>query len=195
MSELNEIHKNPVVYSIQGMEAAADVSSYVYKSVEDLDLHVDVYTPRQPVRLPAPIVILVHGEGPNEDLMHAREWGQYVSYGQILAANGLAAVTFNHRSTDQLTHMDATGEDITDALNFVRTNANEWGLDGDRLCVWAISAGVPYGVSAAVRDLPADVRCVVAYYGYLSLQHVQDELQDVRQETLEQHSPTYYLSQ
>ena len=75
MSELTEIHKNPVVYSIQGMEAAADVSSYVYKSVEDLDLHMDVYTPRQPVRLPAPIVILVHGDGPNEDLMHAREWG------------------------------------------------------------------------------------------------------------------------
>lgn len=193
MSELSEIHKNRVVYSLPGMESAADVLTVAYKMVGDVEWLLDVYTPRAPLDAPPPVVMFVHGDGPESDLLHAREWGQYVSYGQLMAASGLAAVTFCHRSTHALTRMDDIAEDIDDAIAFVRASAGEWGIDGDRLCIWAVSAGVPYGLNAALRELPAYVRCMVAYYGYLDLTHLQDELPHVSPDALERHSPLTYL--
>lgn len=193
MSELHEIHTNRVVYAIPGMESASAVSTHTYKTLDDLELLMDVYVPVERGEAVLPAVLFVHGDGPEEDLLHAREWGQYVSYGQLLAASGLAAVIFNHRSTQQLTRMDAVAQDIDDAIAFVRENAGGWGIDPERLCVWAISAGAPFGVCSALRALPPHLRCLVAFYGFLSLLHLQSELQDVEPADLERHSPLTYL--
>jgi hypothetical protein len=41
---------------------------------------------------------------PDGDILHKRvvykDWGVFVSYGQLLPATGLVAVTFNHRYLD-----------------------------------------------------------------------------------------------
>ena len=65
-----------------------------------------IRTARYDVYLPAsasssslhPIVFLVHGEAPFESMKDA---GQFVSWGECLAARGFAAVAFDHR---MLTH-------------------------------------------------------------------------------------------
>jgi hypothetical protein len=61
---------------------------------------MDVYAPSGSgltMRLPA--VILVHGR-PIPSQARPKDWAVFVSYGELLAASGLIAVTFNHRFSD-----------------------------------------------------------------------------------------------
>jgi len=41
----------------------------------------------------------VSGDAPWEILKDLKDWGVYVSYGQLAAATGFVGVTFNHRLT------------------------------------------------------------------------------------------------
>jgi acetyl esterase/lipase len=126
---------------------------------------MDVYSPPGPPRA-RPAVILVHG-GPIPRT-GAKNMGVFVSYGELLAASGLVAVTFDHRflSPDRLT--DA-GADVGDAVTHVRTNAPSLGADPERLALWAFSGGGPF-LAAPLRERPAWLRALVAYYAVLDLQ-------------------------
>src|SRR3954454_9854778 len=92
-----------VVYKLSDMEQAVVKKDIAYKTVEAGDLKMDVYYPAnfQDARL-LPAVLFVHGDGPDEMLKDAKDWGQYISWGQLIAASGLIVVTFNHRSTRNL---------------------------------------------------------------------------------------------
>jgi dipeptidyl aminopeptidase/acylaminoacyl peptidase len=59
---------------------------------------MDVYRPREigpDVRLPA--IVFVPGGPIPRDMLPPREWGFFISYGELAAASGFAGVTFNHR--------------------------------------------------------------------------------------------------
>lgn len=133
---------------------------------------MDVYRPADEGLRPA--VLFVYGDAPPEYLAGARRWGQYVSWGEAVAAAGLCAVVFDHASSEARTCMDAVIEDIETALDTVRQHGTLWGIDGDRLALWAGSAGVPYGTSVAMRTEPA-LRCLVAYYGTFDLRAWREE--------------------
>ena len=69
----------------------------VYKDVAGQPLLLDVYTPAEPSpETGHPIVLLIHG-GPVPPHTTVKDWGTFVSYGQLLAASGVAAVAFNYR--------------------------------------------------------------------------------------------------
>ncbi len=121
-----------------------------------------------------PAVLFVYGDAPPEYLSGARRWGQYVSWGEAVAAAGLCAVVFDHASSEARTSMDAVVEDIEAAVDTVRKHGASWGIDGDRLALWAASAGVLYGTSVAMRTEPA-LRCLVAYYGAFDLRAYREE--------------------
>lgn len=84
-------------------------------------------------------------------------------------------MTFNHRSPDEhISLRDVAGE--VDALvKYVRTHAQELRIDQDRLAIWSCSAGVPLGIRSALFGTPSFVKCLVANYGPLDLQELQDE--------------------
>lgn len=137
----------------------------VYKRADGRELGMDVYLPgdREPdARVPA--VVFVHGGPIPEDLsVAAKDIGVFTSYGRLVASSGLAAVTFTHRFTSTEMLPEA-GEDVADAVAYVREHAAELSVDPDRICVWAVSAG-PIFVAPWLRQRPAYLRCVVMYYG------------------------------
>ena len=127
---------------------------------------MDVYRPDAPSEKAVPAVILVHGDGPPEWLKDIKDWGQYVSWGELLAASGLAAITFNHRSTQGWTRIAEAASDVEDLVALVRTQASSWSIDPERLAIWVASAGGFLGVHVAIANRPA-VRCLVVYYGLM----------------------------
>src|SRR5262249_46499938 len=95
-----ELTKKRVVYTIPGMEQVSVQKNITYKTVEGTQLQMDVYFPPDLQRdAQRSAVIFVHGDAPPVFLKAAKDWGVYVSYGQLIAASGLTAITFNHRST------------------------------------------------------------------------------------------------
>jgi len=165
-----------IVYEMPGMQAAIVQKDITYKTVDRQELQLDVYYPEEydgDRRLPA--VLFVHGDGPPELLQDAKEWGQYVSWGQLVAAVGLIGVTFNHRSTENLTRLYEVAGDVDDLISYVRDQAGKLGIDAGRLGIWVGSAGGPFGLRAALRGTASYVRCVVSYYGIADLQVYYDE--------------------
>ena len=164
--EEEDFSQKLVVYSLPHMDEAIEQKDIVYKTVNGDDLLMDVYYPSDyegETRLPA--VIFVHGDGPEEFLRTIKDSGQYVSWGQLVAASGLIGITFNHRSTHQLTRLYEVAKDVDDAINYVRDNHRSLGINADRLCIWTCSAGAPFGLRTALREDAPYIRCIVSYYG------------------------------
>lgn len=194
--DLNEIQQKRVVYQIAGMEQDAARKNVVYKRVDGLELRLDVYAPPGGSHEASrPAVLLVHGDLPPEAILGTKDGGPFVSLAQLIAASGVVAVTFDHRSTEQFTKMDAVIADIDDLLQFVRGHGPELGIDPNRLCAWSFSAGVPYGVYVALQH-PEAIRCIVAYYGPLDLQPLYGHIPpQVTQDMLRSCSPLAQIEQ
>ncbi|MEO5574776.1 MAG: alpha/beta hydrolase [Gaiellaceae bacterium] len=148
-------YRNPtagkdVALQLPAMHLAQVRRNLVYRPGQRLD----VYRPRNVGRR-LPAVIFVHGRTGAES---PKDWGQYVGWGQLAAASGLAGVTFNHRDDPA---------DVVAAIRFVRANAAKLGIDGSRLCVAGYSAGVHPALLTALKQTAGRLRCAVAYYGAL----------------------------
>jgi acetyl esterase/lipase len=154
-----------IVFTVPGMEDVNVRRDLVYKTADDQPLHMDVYSPPGPAQ-PRPAVVLIHG-GPIPRI-GAKNMGIFASYGELLAASEMVALTFNHRFLAQGRVVDA-GNDVADLLAHVRLDANSLGIDPERLAVWAFSGGGPL-LAAPLRDRPAWLHAVVAYYAVMDLQ-------------------------
>lgn len=192
--DLAELYQRRVVYELPEMDRVAVRKDATYKHVDSLDLRMDLYSPpEQDARHPA--VILIAGDAWPETIKDSKEWGVFVSRGQLIAASGMAAITFNHRSTASLTRLADVAGDIDDLVAFVRTHAETFGIDGDRLALWAFSAGPPFGFHTALLEAPRYVRCLVSYYGILDLQHEREHIRpEVSDEILRDHSAIHHLT-
>jgi len=126
---------------------------------------MDIYWPLEAGKA-RPAVILVHGDGPPDWSKDIKDWGQYVSWGELLAASGLTAVTFNHRSTEGWTRIAEALSDVEDLVAFVRAGATSYEVDPHRLAIWVASAGGFMGAHLALSNRPA-VRCLVVFYGLM----------------------------
>jgi acetyl esterase/lipase len=174
------------------MEQSRVAKNRVYKTMEERDLLLDVYYPadmRDGEQRPA--VVFVHGLGPAELVKHIKDSGQYVSWGQFIAASGFIAITFNHRSPDEHTSLKDVGGDVDELVAYVREHALELQIDKERLAIWAGSAGVPLGVRSALRGTPSFVKCLVAYYGPLDLQSLKSHWHLTEDEVREFSALTY----
>ena len=160
-----EMIRMRVVLSVPGMDAVKATRDLVYKKTGGQPLHMDLYAPPGPLQ-PRPAVILIHG-GPIPRI-GMKNIGQFVSYGQLLAVSGFVAVTFDHRFLAPGRLTDASA-DVTDLVAHVRKNAGSLGIDPERLALWAFSGGGPF-LAAPLRERPAWLRGVVAYYAVLDLQ-------------------------
>jgi acetyl esterase/lipase len=198
MPDLEYYMKERVKYELPGMERASVLKDLVYKREAHtrFSFVADLYRPPEgQAGEPLPAVILVHGEWPPDILPHSKNLGSYVSWGQIIAASGLAAVNFNHRTTERLTKAASASADIDDLIAYVRSHAGELSIDPDRLCIWSFSAGVPLGMRAAMLPGRDYVRCIVAYYGALDLQRARASFPaEVPDKTLRELSALHHLT-
>jgi acetyl esterase/lipase len=182
-----------VVYRVPGMDQVQVRRNLVYRTVGETRLELDVYSPSAaPSGARRPAVVLVHG-GPVPEGARPTDWGVFVSYGQMLAASGFTAVTFNHRFRGPGALADAAG-DVAAAVGFVRERADELGIDRDRIGLWAFSGGGPL-LSAPLHERWPFVRAIAAYYAALDLQvrppGVTGGLSDA---TRREFSPLLYLA-
>ena len=113
-------------------------------------------------------MILIHG-GPIPQL-GAKNMGVFLSYGELIAASGLVAVTFDHRFLGPARLQEAAS-DVADLVSHVRANASSLGIDPERIALWAFSGGGPF-LSSALRDRPGWLKAVAAFYAVLDLQPV-----------------------
>ena len=91
-----DITKMRIVYRVPGMDRVRVERNRVYRDFAGARLEMDVYSPPEATRgAPLPVVILIHG-GPVPPGASAKNMGVFLSYGELLAASGLKAVTFSH---------------------------------------------------------------------------------------------------
>ncbi len=97
MADLNEMLQKQVLYRLPHMEQVTLQKDILYKTVGDIALQIDVYTPPTASSAPPiPAVIFIGGDGPAHiTLLQLKESGQYTSWGQLVAASGMIAITYS----------------------------------------------------------------------------------------------------
>jgi len=80
----------------------------------------------------------------------------YVSWGELLAASGLIAVTYTNH--DPVADLEAL-------LRYLRANAERLGLDEQKLGIWACSGNVPNALSRLMRSASVRFRAAALCYG------------------------------
>ena len=151
-------HVEPgVVYTIPGMDQVRVRPDLTYQTDNAGNLKMDVYSPRDlPTRAALPAVLFVHG-GPVPPSVSVKDSALYRSWGKLLAAAGLTAVTANWRV--------GVPADIDALIEHVRGEAGTLQIDRQRLCLFGMSAGVAPIIDKALDSHPDYLRCIVAYYG------------------------------
>lgn len=108
-------------------------------------LYLDIRRPDQPLLVPAPVVIYVHGGG----------WfsgNRADTLSQLLADAGFVAVSIDYRLTG-IAPFPAQIHDVKAAIRWVRAHAGALGIDSARIGIWGHSAG---GHLALLAGLTAD---------------------------------------
>jgi acetyl esterase/lipase len=158
----------PVVMTLPRMDDVRVIADQGYASAKDPKLLMDVYLP--PGLKPGerrPVVMFVHG-GTGSGT-HPKDWGIYRSWGRLAAASGFIAVTFTHRLGYPKPLLEEAGQDVGDAIDYLRANAARLQADPDRMCLAASSAGGPL-LTLGLDQKRSYVRCLVAFYAFLDVQ-------------------------
>src|SRR2546423_2893000 len=168
-SDVRDLFASPSVYRTPELDAVVVRTGIPFKETPDGPLTLDVYGSTS---APRATTLLVYGDGRPEFLRDARGWGVLRDHARHLGLRGIAAIAFDHRSSRAAGIREAAA-DVEDAIAFVRANANDLGVDPDRIALWTFSAGPPLAFHSVLRDRPAWIRALVAYYGILDLAFVR----------------------
>jgi acetyl esterase/lipase len=187
-----EILAMPVVYRIPGTDEVIVKSDLKCTPANDSRLLMDVYiSPRLSKDERRPAVLFIHGGAPPGS--QAKNMGVYKSWGRLVAASGMIGVAFTHRLGYPKPFLTEAASDFNAAISYVRANADSLNIDKDRICLAAYSAGGPI-LSIAMRDKPAYVRCMVAFYAFLDIQQSESHRTHETPEAVKSFSPITYLT-
>ena len=192
---IKEVATQRIVYAIPGMEKIRALKDLTYKHVAGAELKMDVYNPPNlPSGARRPAIVFIHGGALPPNLRtRPKEWGVYVSYGQLAAASGFVGVTFNHRfyGWDMKSLSDAQS-DVVDAINYIYNNAERLGIDKNHISVWSLSAGSVLLRTVINGQVPL-IRCMVFYYPIMDLEPLRKERPAITTEVIEEFSPIHHL--
>lgn len=163
----------PVVYKLPGMEKTEVRRDVVYKTEGDQQFKLDLYLPPDtPAGARLPVVVFINGVGDPpaaSGVPKVKEWGQYTSWPRLVAASGMAAVTYESRGQE-------ADVDADDLLDYVRKNAAALKVDENKVSIWACSANVRTGLSATMQPSRTYIRSAVFYYGFMGLPAVRADV-------------------
>jgi acetyl esterase/lipase len=137
------------------------------------DLLMDTFFPKVSGDEPLPAIVYIHGGGWSQG---SKEIGG--PYSAMLASGGYFSASINYRLV-QHARFPACMNDVKAAIRFLRANAEELGIDPDRIGVWGHSAGghlsaylgttgnapETHGDVGEHDDTAAHVACVVDFFG------------------------------
>jgi dienelactone hydrolase len=171
-----ELAKLRVRYSIPGMEAVTVRRDLPYRTTEAGSLTFDVYYPAgaEPgERRPAVLIVCGYSDAgfPNVFGCSFKEMGQSISWGEMIAASGMAAILYSNREPV---------EDVQAILQHIRDHAASLGIDETRLGIWAGSGNVPLAVWLMMERVWADLRCAVLCYGFMLDMHGSTAVADMQ---------------
>jgi acetyl esterase/lipase len=121
-------------------------SALTYATHDGVALQGDLYLPKHPAGAAVPALVAVHGGGWQQGARTAfQHWGPY------LAARGhaLFAISYRLAKKGNKTFPQAV-HDVLAAVQFVRGNAGEFGIDADRIGLFGASAGAHLAALAAL---------------------------------------------
>ncbi len=105
----------------------------LYATHDNIDLKLDLYLPEAESASPLPVVIWVHGggwlNGSKDKCMAA-----------FLAQHGFAVASISYRLTDKA-QWPGQIDDCYAAVRWLRTEGENYGIDGTRIGAWGSSAG------------------------------------------------------
>jgi acetyl esterase/lipase len=183
---------NSIVYYVEGMEQAQVKENLIYKTLPDGEnLRMDVYLPQEAAKgQKYPAVIFVHGRAKNPVNLKSR--GQYITWAQLIAKSGMAAVTFNYRLTDYERTQESY-QDIKDLVAYVRKNADALQIDKDRLAIITFSAGGVAGLYLPLKERPPFIKAMVSYYNWLDLENLRSYYDQAAFEKINEFAPLTQL--
>jgi len=162
-TQRHEITKKKVVYQVNGLDAVIIRRDVEYRATDAGALTIDIYYPpdfQSGARLPAVVFVSGYPDLGFQKMLGCKlkEMGSYISWGQLTAASGLAAITYTNREP---------AADIHALLQYVRQNAASLGMDENRIGLWACSGNAPMALSVLMQEDRDYLKCAVLCYGLL----------------------------
>jgi len=142
----------------------------VYDPSKDTSQKMDVYQPVSTVKKEKlPLVVFVHGKTPIKT--NPKNWGGYISWGELTASKGYVSITFTQSLGTPGRSIDEAGSDLQHALTYIKANHLLYNIDTNKIALLAYSAGVPL-LSSALQQNQNNIRCLGAFYGFIDIKNI-----------------------
>ena len=156
--DLQAIASRRIVYSLP---TAVVRRQQTYQAADGSMQSLDVYRPAgNDAALPAVMTITGYPDAGMQRVFgrYARDLGSTVSWAELMAASGLAVVTYvNVNPID----------DAVAVLEHVRKHAPALGIDPRKIGIWSCSGNVPNALGLLMGAGRDWIRCAALLYGYM----------------------------
>jgi dienelactone hydrolase len=146
-----------VVYDVPGMADVNIQPNIDYVTPLKKTHRLDIYTSDTTTK--APVVVLIHGSV--QANANFKDLAPYTSWGRLIAASNLAAVTFNWDHPES--------SDLIALFAYLRDNEHDLNIDLSKMCIVAFSGGVDPTLALIEAGELGEIACFVGYYGDYTL--------------------------
>ena len=142
-------------------------NNLIYASYGKRNMHIDLYLPSQRSKSAGrklkPVVILIHGGGWRSGF---REMEKPMAL--YLASKGYIAAAVEYRLSGEAKYPAAVN-DIQEAIKWIKTNGNKYGIDWKRIALYGTSSGGQIAALVGTNKFPDKVQAVIDIDGVLDM--------------------------
>ena len=158
-----DVAKARVVYTMPGEDEVGVRQDVEFRGADGGVLTMDVYSPvGGQIAAGQPAVVVVAGypdEGMKKILgCRFKEMGSSVSWGRLVAASGMIAISYTNREPVA---------DVHALMKHLHEQGRSLGVDSTRIGLWASSGNVPLALSLLMKPEDTTVKCAALCYGYM----------------------------
>jgi acetyl esterase/lipase len=158
----------PLPERAQGMK-----STLVYSESAGRELKLDFYADKRNVS-PVPCVVVI----PGGSWQRSRRW-KFAALNAYLASRGYSVAVVEYRTAPEFV-FPAALEDVRQALDYLKENAENLGVDPERFVLLGRSAGAQLALLEAYAGGNESIRGVISFYGPTDLPYAYAHPADPR---------------